>query len=78
MNSTAKFLLFLIGLFISISFLFTSCKKDYTCNCTYKSVDTIFPHNKISKKVAENYCSETENNLKDSDATSTCSLNIAN
>ncbi len=78
MKNPSNLFLILIGIFISFTFLFSSCKKDYNCTCTYKNADTIFPYNKLSKKNAESNCSQTETSLKDSDANTTCTLNIVN
>jgi len=32
---------------VALAFAFTSCKKDYTCTCTYTTVSTdpVFPYN---------------------------------
>ena len=78
MKNSSKLILTLVNIFISFAMLFSSCKKDYNCTCTYKNADTIFPYNKLSKKNAESNCSQTETSLKDSDANTTCTLNIAN
>jgi len=55
-----KGLLLILGTAFIASMCFTSCKKDYTCTCTYTDAamggPDVYPLNKQKKKDAKSAC----------------------
>ena len=71
----------LISLAIIAGFVFTisSCKKDYTCECTYDnagtSLTTSTPYEKVKKSDAEESCTALQDEYyKVLDPEATCEL----
>lgn len=52
-----------------------SCKKDYTCDCTYSSLSVSAPLNGYKKADAEDACSAIETTYKIADSAASCTLN---
>jgi hypothetical protein len=60
-----------------IAFTFTSCKKDYSCDCVYSMSETEYTYSfdilNATQDDAEQVCSETQESL--SSYNGNCSLN---
>jgi len=70
---------FIFGVAFVATLAFSSCKKDYTCSCTYKGVDgetaTIDAEFKDAKKKdAENACDQLKATWALVDPATTCVL----
>ena len=54
----------------------TSCKKDYTCECTFTAPATSIsiPYDKAKKSDAKDACSATETTYKIGDPGASCEL----
>lgn len=64
-------------LFVAVLGMITlsSCKKDYTCACTFTGGATLnIAIEKSSKKDAESACDSAESTYKVADAAASCSL----
>lgn len=68
-----KKLLILGGIFAM--FTFTSCKKDYTCDCTVFGDPISVPVQNAKKKDAESACDAAETTYKNGDPSASCTLN---
>lgn len=69
-----------LGLLLGVAFImalgFTSCKKDYTCECTFTAPTPMItlPYEKTTKADAEEACDAAEVTYKVADAGASCSL----
>jgi hypothetical protein len=52
----------------------TSCKKDYTCDCTVDGQDTAIPLMDTKKKDATDACDAAETTYGSNGASSSCTL----
>lgn len=52
----------------------SSCKKDYTCACTYDSTTVNMEYTDVKKKDAEDACSTQETLFKIVDPAASCSI----
>ena len=66
----------ILGLAFILALGVTSCKKDYTCVCTFTAPtpSVTLPINKSTKKDAQNTCSSAETTYKAADPGASCSL----
>lgn len=55
-------------------FVFTSCKKDYTCHCTFTGGGTLDIAIKNTKKKAQDSCDAAETTYKGGDSGAACTL----
>jgi len=71
-----KGFLFLGGAAFIVALSFTSCKKDYTCECTFTAPQPTLtvPFDKSSKKDAEDGCASAETTYKTADPAAKCTL----
>lgn len=66
--------LVVLGLVVA-GFAMTSCKKDYTCECTFTSIPTInIEYTKVKKADAETSCDAAETTYKVGDSGANCTL----
>lgn len=64
------FLLALVG----GAFAMTSCKKDYTCDCTVSGVNIPLEFKDAKKKDATDACDQAESTYKIADSGASCTL----
>ena len=71
-----KGLLLIAGAAFILALGFTSCKKDYTCECTFSAgtPSISLPYTKVKKKDAKDACSAAETTYKIVDAAASCEL----
>lgn len=55
-------------------FVFASCKKDYTCDCSVSGQTLTISLNDYKKKDAESACDDAETTYKNADANASCTL----
>lgn len=56
-------------------FVLASCKKDYTCKCTFTNGSVLnLEYSKVKKKDAESSCSNAETTYKAGDSGVKCSI----
>jgi len=60
-----------LGLFL---FSFTSCKKDWNCDCTVSSILVEININGATKGDATEICDETQTTYQSGDPNATCTL----
>lgn len=53
---------------------FSSCKKDYTCTCTYASTTIPYEFQNVKKSEAEDVCTSWDSYYKAIDANASCTL----
>jgi hypothetical protein len=72
-----KGLILISGIAFILAIVGTSCKKDYTCNCTFTAptAPIAIAINKAKKKDAQNTCSSAETTYKSVDPGASCTLN---
>ena len=57
-------------------FALASCKKDYTCSCTFSNSGSLkLEYKDVKKKTAEDSCDAAETTYKQGDASANCTLN---
>ena len=60
---------------VAVSFTMVSCKKDYTCTCTYDGSTATMTFKTAKKKDAETACETQETNLKNlGEADASCTM----
>lgn len=64
-----------LGVAFVVAIGFTSCKKDYTCDCTINGVKSSSTIENAKKGDAEDACTALETTAKLVDAAATCTLN---
>jgi len=71
-----KGLTIILGAAFLMALGFTSCKKDYTCECTFTAPTPMIsiPFEKSSKSDAEDGCTAAQTTYKIADPGASCSL----
>jgi len=68
--------LFLSAIVVFVATAFTSCKKDYTCECKFSqgTPDINIPIEDAKKADAQDACDQAETTYKIADANANCTL----
>jgi hypothetical protein len=69
-----KIYLSILGLSILAAFSFTSCKKDYTCECTVSGQKLTLSLEKYKKNDAKDACDAAQVTYRNGDPAATCDL----